>query len=100
MRESDRDFGQRHLKTIDHPVTSLGPRVKNRAAPSVIFFQKTENDLMLTTLARVRRLDCRGEGLPVRGEAGARLDPKAKHRLLVFTQAKLHLVSSYYGQSD
>jgi hypothetical protein len=36
----------------------------------------------------------------VRGEAGALLDPKAKHRLLVFTQAKLHLVRLYYGQSD
>jgi hypothetical protein len=30
------------------------------------FFQKTESDLMPIALARVRRLDCRGEGLLVR----------------------------------
>jgi len=53
-------------RTIDHPATFLGPRVKNRAASSAIFFQRTESDLMPTALARARQLDCCGEGLLVR----------------------------------
>jgi hypothetical protein len=41
--------------------------VKNRAAPSGIFSpKKAESDLMPAALARVRRLDYRGEGLLVR----------------------------------
>jgi hypothetical protein len=52
--------------TIDHPATSLGPRWTNAIRPFAIFFPKTESDLMPTTLARVRRLDCRGECLLVR----------------------------------
>jgi hypothetical protein len=40
--------------------------VRDRDPPICDFFQKTESDLMPTASARVRRLDCRGEGLLVR----------------------------------
>jgi hypothetical protein len=52
--------------TIDHRKRLWDRRVKKRAAPSAIFSQKAESDLMPTALARVRRLDCHGEGLLVR----------------------------------
>src|SRR5262249_35019594 len=57
-----------HSEESDHRPsrTSLGRGVRNRAAPSAIFFPKTESDLMPTAFAGVRRLDWRGGGLLVR----------------------------------
>jgi hypothetical protein len=82
------------IRSIGPSRTSLGPRVKNRAAPSAIFFQKTESDLTSTALARVRRLDCRGEGLLVRmklaggsTKANGRVSPGADMRLVVELRA-------------
>jgi len=45
----------------------MGSKEQDRAAPSGIFSpKKAESDLMPAALARVRRLDYRGEGLLVR----------------------------------
>jgi hypothetical protein len=65
-----------------------GSVVSERDPPICEFFPKKESDLIPTASARVRRLDCRGEGLVSRrksageGEAGARLDQSERPSLV------------------
>src|SRR6516165_6784797 len=107
MRCRDRvraTFLPQSSRASNHPSTGpstianvSGPAVSERDPPICEFFRKAESDLM-TASARVRRLDCRGEGLLVRVKL-ARCSTKANGRLtLSGPRARHHVGAGDFSQ--